>query len=255
VRTSVKLVCIATLFLVIAIVAWGVSSAIEDFSGSEASAHAESVVKRSSSPIQDSNVSLPTAKAVDAAQGLLVVRQAVLFVHLMVFAFAIVAILQEDFSLLRAAQFDVIHLQRTGKMIIALLAALWGTGLILVAMDVGWDFAALAQNPKLAVKLTVVSLLTLNGVFLHFIAFPTLSRDQSAPKWGARLCALLGVFSSVSWMFASFVGVSRLVAPMLNYTDFLLLYGLLLATGAVVAISLVSPRLETLIAARRAMQT
>lgn len=253
-RISIKRACIAAVLLGVAIVAWGGSYAIDEFKGNDTASHAESATPKSNASKLDLSSQLLVGRSAEggAATGALVMRQVVLFAHLMAFAFAIVTILQEDFALLRAAQFDVVHLQRTGKMIIWLLGTLWLTGLMLIAMDVGFDVAVLAQKPKLAAKITVVMLLTLNGFFLHFIAFPALSSAHTTPKWGARLCALLGVFSSVSWVFASFVGVSRLVAPMLSYFDFLLLYGLLLVAGSVVAIALVSPRLESLLTTQRA---
>lgn len=179
---------------------------------------------------------------------ILIVRQVGLFLHLVAFAFAIVTVLKEDFSLLRASKLDPQQLHHTGALIVYLLALLWLTGLALVALDVGFEPVILAKKVKLATKMTVVWLLTLNGIFLHWLAFPMLTQPQKSPRFAAVFCSVLGAVSSVSWVFASFVGVSRLVAPMMNYSNFLGLYGLALVVGLFVALVFVRPRLERMIA-------
>jgi hypothetical protein len=35
----------------------------------------------------------------------------------------------------------------------------------------------------------------------------------------------LGAISTVSWLYASFIGVSRLIAPLMSFTKFIALYG------------------------------
>lgn len=175
-------------------------------------------------------------------------RQGLLYGHALLFAFAIVIILREDLSLLRARRIDAVALQRTQQHIVWLLTLLWLSGGLLIVLDTGWNLALALAKPKLAAKLSVVTLLTVNGVLLHRLAFPMLTQAQARPLHAASVCAVLGAVSSVSWLYASFVGVARLIAPSMAYTHFLTLYALALLAGLSVAWIAVRPRLEALIA-------
>jgi hypothetical protein len=177
------------------------------------------------------------------------VRQLLLFAHLIAFAFALVAVVREDVSLLRSRRVDAAQLKATARTIFGLLTLLWITGIALIGLDVGFDPAVLAAKPKLAAKLTVALLLTANGCLLHWVAFPMLTKPQRWPGLSATVCALLGAISSVSWVFAAFVGVSRLIAPAMTYNGFLALYGFGLAGGLVVAMGYVWPHLVRLMRA------
>lgn len=173
-----------------------------------------------------------------------VIGQSLLFVHLLAFAFAIVTVLREDMALLTARRVDVTRLADTERLLIRLIALLWLSGLSLIVFDIGFDAAALLSKPKLAAKLTVVSLLTVNGLLLHRIAFPILKNPRRHPRNAATVCAVLGAISTVSWLFASFVGVARLIAPALSYHGFMLLYLLSLLIGLGIALGWVRARLE-----------
>ena len=138
-------------------------------------------------------------------------RQLLLFGHTLAFAFAIVAVFREDVALLRARRVDADKLEATGRTIARLLGLLWLTGAALILLDIGLDWSALANKPKLAAKLTVVSLLTANGLLLHWVVFPMLTKPQRSPGFASAVCAVVGAVSSVTWLFASFVGVARLI--------------------------------------------
>ena len=114
----------------------------------------------------------------------------------------------------------------------------------------GLDWAALIAKPKLAAKLTVVSLLTANGLLLHWVVFPMLTKPHRSPGFASAVCAIVGAVSSVTWVYASFVGVARLIAPAMTYTGFLTLYGLSLAAGLVVSLAFVRPHIERLMLPR-----
>lgn len=58
---------------------------------------------------------------------------------------------------------------------------------------------------------------------------------------------MLGAISTVSWLFASFVGVARLIAPAMSYGGFLLLYLLSLLFGLGIAAVWVRPQLERML--------
>ncbi len=174
------------------------------------------------------------------------VRQLLLFVHTLAFAFALVTVLREDAALLTARQVDAARLQAIARTTGRLLALLWFTGLGLVGLGIGIDLAAIAAHPKLAAKLTVVGLLTVNGMLLHRLAFPLLTGVRAPWPYAATACAALGAVSTVTWVFASFVGVSRLIAPAMSYGGFICLYLLSLVGGLGVALCLIRPQVMRL---------
>lgn len=171
------------------------------------------------------------------------VRQVVLFAHVVAFAIALSAVLREDVALIKVRRIDPHRLADTARTLTRVLIALWVTGLALVAFDVGLDARALIASPKLAAKLIVVSALTVNGLALHALAFPILRRPQTQGRSGLFVPVVLGAISTVSWLYASFIGVSRLIAPLMNFTDFVALYGVLLTGAIAVALVFVHPRL------------
>ncbi|MBX3687656.1 MAG: hypothetical protein KF909_16085 [Rhodocyclaceae bacterium] len=174
-------------------------------------------------------------------------RQLLLFGHVLIFAFAIVTVLREDFALFRARRIEPVALEATGRTMSWLLALLWISGGSLILLDSGMDLALLATKSKLATKLTVVSLLTVNGLLLHWVAFPMMTRPQRLPGLAAGVCATLGAISSVTWVYASFVGVARLIAPSLSYAGFMDLYLAALAIGVATALIVVRPRIAAML--------
>ncbi len=171
---------------------------------------------------------------------LVLVRQAMLFAHTIAFAIALSAVLREDWSLLRERRIDTPRLAATARTLTVALAVLWATGLSLIAIDIGLDAHAIAASPKLAAKLLVVTALTANGAALHVLAFPLLR--SARPRLAVPV--VLGAISTASWLYASFIGVSRAIAPLLSFADFLLLYAALLAASIGVALLVVKPRLD-----------
>lgn len=167
-------------------------------------------------------------------------RQAVLFVHLVAFAVALGAVLREDAALLAARRIDLSRLESAARTLTAALAVLWASGLALVALDVGWDLRALALSPKLAAKLVVVAALSANGAALHALAFPALR----TPHGRLALPLALGAVSTASWLYASFIGASRIVAPWLSFGDYMAAYALLVMAAIAVALFVIGPRFE-----------
>jgi hypothetical protein len=173
-----------------------------------------------------------------------IARQAFLYGHIIAFALALATIIKEDIHLLRAKHFDAASLYATAKLVKWLLLALWLTGVPMVIMDVGTNVALLLSNSKLLTKLIVVGTLTLNGLMLHFVAFPLITGNARNPNKAATIAATLGAVSTTSWLYASFVAVSRIVAPYLSVFDFVLLYLLALAVAVSFAILVVRNRFE-----------
>jgi hypothetical protein len=176
-------------------------------------------------------------------------RQLLLFGHTLAFAFAIVAVVREDLALLAAHRIEADKLRQKGRIIGLVLLVLWVTGLSLIALETG-DLASVLAKPKMLTKLTVVSLLTLNGMLLHWIAFPLLARKHSTPRLPATICVFLGSVSSVTWLYSAFVGVARIIAPHFDYAIFMGLYGFGLVVGLAIGLSVVRPRLERMMSGR-----
>jgi hypothetical protein len=170
-------------------------------------------------------------------------HQGVLFFHVVAFALTLAAVLREDLRLLTTQRIDAPRLLHTARVVSIGLAALWASGLALVAIDAAASTGPWWPSAKLQAKLIVVSVLTLNGWALHAWVFPRL--------WGVALridrswwpAAVLGAVSSASWVTASFVGVARIVSPWWSVGGFMALYGAVTALCVALAlITLQAPR-------------
>jgi hypothetical protein len=173
--------------------------------------------------------------------------QALLYGHIIAFALALAAVIKEDVHLLRESHFDTTSLLATAKLVKWLLLALWVTGVPMVMIDIGTDVSLLLGKPKLLAKLIVVGALTLNGILLHLVAFPMVTGKPQNPNKAATIAATLGAVSTTSWLYASFVGVARIVAPYFSLHDFIILYLLALAIAVSFAILVVRNRLHILL--------
>ncbi len=126
-----------------------------------------------------------------------------------------------------------------------MLCILWITGIGLIAMGPGLHAETILSNGKLLAKITVVTILTVNGILLHTYAFPQFSQATQTHIFGhADLLHDPGGISSVSWVVASLIGASRIIAPFLNYAGFMSLYALSLAIGLLVALVWVRPVIQ-----------
>jgi hypothetical protein len=176
-----------------------------------------------------------------------IARQALLYGHIIAFALALATILKEDVRLLRAQRIDSASLLASAKLVKWLLLALWVTGVPMVMLDIGTDVSLLLGKPKLLAKLIVVGAVTLNGILLHLVAFPMVTGKPKNPNRAATIAAMLGAVSTTSWLYASFVGAARHVAPYFSLYDFVILYLLLLAVAVPFAILAVRNRLKRLL--------
>ena len=177
---------------------------------------------------------------------LTLLHQGVLFAHLVTFAIALSTVLRADLGLLRARYLDTARLAATARRLAGALALLWLSGAALVAFDAGFDLQSWLASAKTTAKLLVVAALTANGLALHTLAFPRLRRTALRPAMRATLPLVLGAISTASWLFASFVGASRLIAPSMRLTDFLALYALVLVIAIGSALLFVRRRVERL---------
>ena len=106
-------------------------------------------------------------------------HQAVLFGHLIASAVTLAAVLREDLRLLATRRVDPARLRQTMRVATLGLAVLWSTGLGLVAITAATAPSPWTPGGKLAAKLVVVTLLTLNGWALHAWVFPAPGRRHA----------------------------------------------------------------------------
>jgi hypothetical protein len=170
-------------------------------------------------------------------------RLAVLYVHLIACCVAIGMILTSDVAMVRAlAKGDAgpgrqdAHLHSLQVTVSRALLALWLTGIAIIALDVWEKGQIYFDNPKLQAKITIVCLLTLNGMLLHRYVLPAMAYAGSllSMSFNARLLAVFaGAVSGVSWMYAAMLGVGRPLAWKYTLAELMAAYPLLIAAGFV----------------------
>jgi len=164
-----------------------------------------------------------------------VVRMFLVLGHLAALMAAAIAVAFGDFALLgrRQIQGDLLH-------------ALWLTGLGIIYVDTHFALAAMLAKPKLLAKLTVVALLTINGIFMHAKVLPALQRVYArAQGLGvARRATRVGAISAAGWVFGVFLGVAKPLAPILGYAGFMALFGAVVRGALAVSSQVVLPELR-----------
>lgn len=115
------------------------------------------------------------------------------------------------------------------------MLALWATGLAIIYIDTGFDLEVLQGKGKLLLKLMCVLTLTANGLVLHYVSFPILTKDAGMiTRFEATLLVTTGALSTTHCFAAAFVGMSkplgRILLDVLGSTYLLLLGTALLAS-------------------------
>jgi hypothetical protein len=169
-------------------------------------------------------------------------RASLIYLHLLAFAAAAVAITFGDFAIFAGRRVNAELLKHASRIVSLALAALWATGMTIIWIDTQFELGAIAGQPKLLSKLTVVSILTANGVLLHWLAFPLITRTHDDAARAALLPAMLGGVSAATWGYAAFLGVAKPFAP-LGYVGLMALYSVALALAAWAAWVFAHPRL------------
>ncbi|GKS95886.1 hypothetical protein [Acidovorax sp. SUPP2825] len=146
----------------------------------------------------------------------MLLKNALVFVHLLAMAVAVGKMLEYDFRFLRsvhrpisAQQWEnLLHTKRT--MTVA-LGVLWLTGLGFLYVGQA-QYPGYLANEKLWMKVLTVCVLTLNGMLMHHFAFPHMQQGTVFLQWPLGRVLLLTGFatvSSISWLYASFLGIAR----------------------------------------------
>ena len=171
------------------------------------------------------------------------VRSLLIFMHLAAMIAAGISIAFGDYAILRHRPVNRNLLIKSSRAVTWSLVALWITGLSIVSLDMSTVALTLAKAPKLQAKLTVVTILTLNGFLLHRYTLTALGGRRSPTEQQVRLAAILGAVSAASWGYAMFLGVAKAWTPILGVTGFLTLYAVGLAVGITVSLRWVRPML------------
>ncbi len=165
------------------------------------------------------------------------------YIHLIAACLAVGILLLQDLALAkwRGRAMDneaVLNLQRNAALVTLALAILWVSGLAIVA--IGYlDNPAYLMNQKLWAKFTVVSILTINGLFLHFYSFPVLASPRGflgANKMSQLLVLVTAVISLVSWLYSCYLGIARPWNNVAPYTYVMAIYALVMAVALAVAL-------------------
>lgn len=161
-------------------------------------------------------------------------RVALIYIHLIASMFAVSSVLSADVRLL-FGKLKRQHLRFTVDTVAYSLVVLWFTGLTLVWLDTGFAPAEMVLRSKLLLKLVVVSILTLNGLILHWLSFPVLLSKNALSHRAIVLLAVTGSISTASWLLAALIGVAE---PLARFPIQYLLQGYLLLMTATVLVSL-----------------
>lgn len=171
------------------------------------------------------------------------IKSLLVYAHLIAACIAVGVSLIQGFALVRwrgrTMDNEAIQvLQRNAGIVTLALAALWVTGLVIVAMEYIVNPAYL-MNQKLWAKFTVVSILTINGLFLHFYSFPRLisPRGFLGGNTGEQLIVLTtATLSLVSWLYSCYLGIARPWNNLASYSYVMTIYAVAFGITFLVAL-------------------
>ena len=167
----------------------------------------------------------------------------IVYAHLLAACVAIGVLLIQDMALAktkgRSLSAGVVkELVKSASVMFIALIALWISGLALVLVGYLENPQQYLMNEKLWAKFTVVSILTLNGIALHYFSFPRVISTQGllgVPSLEQILVVLTGAISSVSWLFSCYLGIARPWNYTADYGFVMSIYALLLVGACIVA--------------------
>lgn len=170
-------------------------------------------------------------------------RMALILGHVLAVGAACASIAFGDYAIFARRRIDGALLHKAELAVTLALLSLWTTGLAVIWIDTRFDWDLLAANPKLLAKLTIVMLLSMNGGALHYLGFPSLRTAHADPLHAARIPALLGAISVVTWLYSAFIGLAKPLEPLLGYSGFIQLYLIVVCVAIIVALVWMKPRL------------
>ncbi|UTW09187.1 hypothetical protein [Pseudomonas benzenivorans] len=168
-------------------------------------------------------------------------RLGIVYAHLIACCVAIGMVLTSDFAMIKelfkggkSHLQDSQHMESLQKSVSAALAVLWVSGVAIIWLDINANGLSYLLNPKLQAKITIVMLLTFNGMLLHGLVLPALQKAGSLLKlnFSMRMFALFaGALSGVSWFYAAMLGVGRPLSWKYSLTEILAAYPVMIVGG------------------------
>jgi uncharacterized membrane protein len=166
----------------------------------------------------------------------------IVYVHLIAACIAVGVLLMQDLTLFktggrRLSLGAVKELRYAARNISIALTVLWGSGVLLVIWGSFNDPQYLA-NQKLWAKVAVVTVLTANGAILHHFSFPRVVSSTGVAGLGffeKTAVASTGAISTVSWLFACYLGVARPWNHTFSFNEVMFIYLSLILPACVVA--------------------
>ena len=167
----------------------------------------------------------------------------IVYAHLLAACVAIGILLIQDLALAKSkgsplSATAIKDLTKSAEIMFIALVVLWISGLALVLLGYLENPQQYLMNQKLWAKFTVVSVLTLNGIALHYFSFPRVTSRRGLlglPTLEQILVALTGALSSVSWLFACYLGIARPWNYTVDYSFVMFIYSGLLVGAFIVA--------------------
>lgn len=167
----------------------------------------------------------------------------IVYAHLLAACVAIGILLIQDLALAKSkgsplSATAIKDLTRSAEIMFIALVLLWISGLTLVLLGYLENPQQYLMNEKLWAKFTVVSVLTLNGIALHYFSFPRVTSRKGLlglPTFEQILVTLTGALSSVSWLFACYLGIARPWNYTVDFSFVMFIYSGLLVGAFIVA--------------------
>lgn len=167
----------------------------------------------------------------------------IVYAHLLAACVAIGILLIQDLALAKSkgtplSANAIRDLTKSAEIMFISLVVLWISGLSLVLLGYLENPQQYLMNEKLWAKFTVVSVLTLNGIALHYFSFPRVTSRRGLlglPTFEQILVTLTGALSSVSWLFACYLGIARPWNYTVDYSFVMFIYSGLLVGAFIVA--------------------
>ena len=166
----------------------------------------------------------------------------IVYAHLLSACLAIGVLLLQDIALAKTqgkplSSFAIEELFKTAKITFIALALLWVSGVLLVLIGYLDNPEKYLLNQKLWAKFSVVMILTINGIFLHYYAFPKVVSPLGVTglKTSEQFLVLLsGSISSVSWLFACYLGIARPWNNTVDYSFVMYIYLFLIVVAFII---------------------
>lgn len=165
------------------------------------------------------------------------------YAHLIAACLAIGVLVVQDIALAKwrgramdAAAID--NLKRNSGLVTLALVVLWVSGLAIVVLGY-LQVPNYLMNQKLWAKFTVVSILTFNGLFLHYYSFRVLASPVGfigASRVAQFLVLVTAVISLVSWLYSCYLGIARPWNNVAPYAYVMIVYSVVMTIALVIGL-------------------